>query len=163
MPDVVTTTPPSPPFPLHVHNLVTDSPLFFSIRLQKPRSNLTTLTKFVPYFLSAISALQNPSPNLRLDVIGVVENVEEKAHSKNVVFDLKDLRYKLEIQVTDGKKVANFMLWDQDCMNLIGVSAADLRKKMIKHGEDDPKCFPEDLDVILGCTWAFKVKLQGKN
>jgi len=34
--------------------------------------------------------------------------------------------------VTDGKKVANFMLWDQDCMNLIGVSAADLRKKMIK-------------------------------
>ena len=41
-------------------------------------------------------------------------------------------RYKLEIQVTDGKKVANFMLWDQDCMNLIGVSATDLRKKMIK-------------------------------
>jgi len=24
------------------------------------------------------------------------------------------------------------MLWDQDCMNLIGVSATDLRKKMIK-------------------------------
>ena len=89
------------------------------------------------------------------------------------------------------------MLWDQDCMNLIGVSATDLRKKMIKveemvniynltyftkkiivnnlvifyfvvlvlyqDGEDDPKCFPEDLDVILGCTWAFKVKLQEKN
>ncbi|XP_027905891.1 replication protein A 70 kDa DNA-binding subunit C-like [Vigna unguiculata] len=77
--------------------------------------------------------------------------------------DSPRIRYKLEIQVTDGKKVANFMLWDQDCMNLIGVSAADLRKKMINHGEDDPKCFPEDLDVILGCTWAFKVKLQGKN
>jgi len=27
-----------------------------------------------------------------LDVIGVVDNVEEKVHSKNVVFDLKDLR-----------------------------------------------------------------------
>ena len=27
-----------------------------------------------------------------LDVIGVLDNVEEKGHSKNVVFDLKDLR-----------------------------------------------------------------------
>jgi len=26
-----------------------------------------------------------------LDVIGVLDNVEEKGHSKNVVFDLKDL------------------------------------------------------------------------
>jgi len=24
-------------------------------------------------------------------------------------------------------------------------------------------CFPEDLDVLLGCTLAFKVKLQGNN
>ena len=50
----------------------------------------------------------------------------------NVNCNINFCRYKLEIQVTDGKKVANFMLWDQDCMNLIGVSAADLRKKMIK-------------------------------
>jgi len=28
-----------------------------------------------------------------LDVIGVVDNVEEKPSAKNVVFDLKDLRY----------------------------------------------------------------------
>ncbi|XP_027922729.1 uncharacterized protein LOC114180624 [Vigna unguiculata] len=56
--------------------------------------------------------------------------------------DSPRIRYKLEIQVTDGKKVANFMLWDQDCKNLISVYAADLRKKMIK---------------------AFKVKLQEKN
>ncbi|QCD82701.1 uncharacterized protein LOC114174924 [Vigna unguiculata] len=73
------------------------------------------------------------------------------------------MRYKLEIQVTDGKKVANFMLWDQDCINLIGVSTGDLRKKMIKDGEEDPKCFPKDLDVLLGCTLAFKVKPQGNN
>ena len=50
----------------------------------------------------------------------------------NVNCNINFCRYKLEIQVTDGKKVANFMLWDQDCMNLIGVSAANLRKKMIK-------------------------------
>ena len=30
-------------------------------------------------------------------------------------------------------------------------------------GEEDPKCFPQDLDVLLGCTLAFKVKPQGNN
>ncbi|QCD93263.1 hypothetical protein DEO72_LG5g1335 [Vigna unguiculata] len=34
---------------------------------------------------------------------------------------------------------------------------------MIEDGEDDPKCFPEDLDVMLGCTLAFKVRVQPKN
>ncbi|QCD81888.1 hypothetical protein DEO72_LG2g2218 [Vigna unguiculata] len=35
--------------------------------------------------------------------------------------------------------------------------------KMIEDGEDDLKCFPEDLDVMLGCTLAFKVRVQPKN
>jgi len=30
-------------------------------------------------------------------------------------------------------------------------------------GEDDPKCFPDDLDVMLGCTLAFKVRTQPRN
>ena len=30
-------------------------------------------------------------------------------------------------------------------------------------GEDDPKCFPEDLDALLGCTLAFKVRVQPSN
>ncbi|QCE03288.1 hypothetical protein DEO72_LG8g1312 [Vigna unguiculata] len=32
-----------------------------------------------------------------------------------------------------------------------------------KDGEDDPKCFSEDIDVMLGCTLAFKVRVQPKN
>ncbi|QCE14779.1 hypothetical protein DEO72_LG11g1785 [Vigna unguiculata] len=43
------------------------------------------------------------------------------------------------------------------------MSAANLRKSMIEVGEDDPKCFPNDLDVILGCTLAFKVKVQSRS
>ncbi|XP_027906324.1 uncharacterized protein LOC114165898 isoform X3 [Vigna unguiculata] len=66
------------------------------------------------------------------------------------------IRYKLELQVCDGDSYANFVMWDQDCTNLIGVSAVELMNKMIEDGEDDPKCFPEDLDVMLGCTLAFK-------
>ena len=30
-------------------------------------------------------------------------------------------------------------------------------------GEDDPKCFSEDLDVLLGCPLAFKVRVQPNN
>ncbi|QCE06884.1 hypothetical protein DEO72_LG9g1898 [Vigna unguiculata] len=28
---------------------------------------------------------------------------------------------------------------------------------------NDPKCFPDDLDVMLGCTLAFKVRTQPRN
>ncbi|XP_027934096.1 uncharacterized protein LOC114189664 [Vigna unguiculata] len=31
---------------------------------------------------------------------------------------------------------------------------------MIEAGEDDPLCFPDALDVMLGCTFAFKVRTQ---
>jgi len=41
-------------------------------------------------------------------------------------------KYKLEIQVSDGKSFGNFVLWDQDCYNLIGISDIDLTSKMIK-------------------------------
>ncbi|QCD99149.1 hypothetical protein DEO72_LG7g430 [Vigna unguiculata] len=42
-------------------------------------------------------------------------------------------------------------------------SALELMNKMIEDGEDDPKCFPEDLDALLGCTLAFKVRVQPSN
>jgi len=29
--------------------------------------------------------------------------------------------------------------------------------------EDDPKCFPDDLDAMLGCTISFKVWTQPRN
>ncbi|QCE00530.1 hypothetical protein DEO72_LG7g1820 [Vigna unguiculata] len=75
-----------------------------------------------------------------------VDNMRCNPQSKNVVFHIRDLSY------------ANFIIWDQDCTNLIGVSAVELMNKMIEDEEDDPKCFPEDLDVLLGCTLAFKIK-----
>jgi len=35
------------------------------------------------------------------------------------------------VQVADESGFRNFMLWDQDCTDLIGISTVDLRKKMI--------------------------------
>ncbi|QCD81958.1 hypothetical protein DEO72_LG2g2290 [Vigna unguiculata] len=84
------------------------------------------------------------------DVIGVVDNVEEKPSSKNVVFDLKDLSYWRESRETPYPAII----------------LTQAKIKVVSgfiDGEEDPMCFPEDLDVLLGCTLAFKVKPQGNN
>ena len=42
-------------------------------------------------------------------------------------------RYKLQLQVYDDAfNYANFVVWDQECRNIIGISAEELQKKMIK-------------------------------
>lgn len=40
-------------------------------------------------------------------------------------------RYRLEIMLTNKNKLANFIFWDCDCTDFIGMSAVDLRKLMI--------------------------------
>ncbi|QCD83099.1 Nucleic acid-binding [Vigna unguiculata] len=73
-------------------------------------------------------------------------------------------KYKLQLQVCDDAfNYANFVVWDQERRNVIGISVEELQKEMIKVGEDDPKCFLDDLDVMLGCTLAFKVRTQPRN
>ncbi|XP_027915742.1 uncharacterized protein LOC114175174 [Vigna unguiculata] len=59
-------------------------------------------------------------------------------------------KYKLQLQVCDDAfNYANFVVWDQERRNVIGISVEELQKEMIKVGEDDPKCFLDDLDVML--------------
>ncbi|WVY95059.1 hypothetical protein V8G54_034147 [Vigna mungo] len=72
--------------------------------------------------------------------------------------EMKELlkQYKLDIQVCCGNDVANFILWDQECTNIIGKSVVELMEAT----EDDPKIFPKDLDVLLGVELAFKVRVQ---
>ncbi|XP_027927634.1 uncharacterized protein LOC114184525 [Vigna unguiculata] len=78
-----------------------------------------------------------------------------------VDFKKRMKEYRLQVQVCDdSNNYANFVVWDQECSNIIGLSAADLQKQMIEAGEDDPLCFPDALDVMLGCTFAFKVRTQ---
>ncbi|QCE04199.1 hypothetical protein DEO72_LG8g2232 [Vigna unguiculata] len=96
--------------------------------------------------------------------------------SKNVVFHIRDM----------SSAVIGCTLWDSyyfkfmsnwrgepDSYLLVVLltqakikpcSALELMNKMIEvDGEDDPKCFPEDLDALLGCTLAFKVRVQPSN
>ncbi|XP_045822082.1 uncharacterized protein LOC123914966 [Trifolium pratense] len=69
-------------------------------------------------------------------------------------------RYKVVIQVESEEHKADFVFWDSECHGIIGTTAEELREKMKKVGEDDPKIYPIDLDKLLNLEFAYKVKYQ---
>lgn len=63
--------------------------------------------------------------------------------------------------VVHNKQASNFVLWDRECVELIGESAEELNKLKIEDGGDDKlNLFPKALDNLLGYTLAFKVRVQ---
>ncbi|CAH9132523.1 unnamed protein product, partial [Cuscuta epithymum] len=58
------------------------------------------------------------------------------------------------------KDCVKIVLWDQECIQLLGKTANELRNQMIEEGEDDPLSYPETLDDLLGRTLAFRIKMQ---
>ncbi|CAJ2638265.1 unnamed protein product [Trifolium pratense] len=75
---------------------------------------------------------------------------------------LLTIRYKLDVEVGDGHVKATFVLWDRECEQLIGKSAAVLRAEMLEAGITDPLDYPKDIDLIAEKNLAIKVKLQPK-
>lgn len=71
-------------------------------------------------------------------------------------------RYRVEVMVSDKKECGNFVFWDRDCIQIIGMSVAELREIMVQTDEGGPKHFPDHLDKMLGLTVALKSKFQAK-
>ncbi|KAK2376999.1 replication protein A 70 kDa DNA-binding subunit B [Trifolium repens] len=46
---------------------------------------------------------------------------------------------------------------DNTCIELLGVTAGELQKNMLKDGIDDPLDYPDDLNEMMGRTFAFRV------
>ncbi|XP_019427197.1 PREDICTED: uncharacterized protein LOC109335518 [Lupinus angustifolius] len=69
-------------------------------------------------------------------------------------------RYKLDIKVVHEHGNGRFVFWDRQCVDIIGVSACELRSQMLAKGEDDPKTFPLTLDMLLAQIMALRVKVQ---
>ncbi|XP_019455180.1 PREDICTED: uncharacterized protein LOC109356309 [Lupinus angustifolius] len=69
-------------------------------------------------------------------------------------------RYKLDIKVIHQNGSGRFVFWDRQCAEIIGISACELRNQMVAEGEDDPKAFPLNLDMLLARTVALRVKVQ---
>ncbi|KAI5428665.1 hypothetical protein KIW84_033604 [Lathyrus oleraceus] len=67
-------------------------------------------------------------------------------------------RYKVQIYVRDGDAKYHFVFWDNDCANIIGKIAEDMRKSMLEDGEDDPMVYPDELNSLLNQKMTFIVK-----
>ncbi|KAK2394376.1 replication protein A 70 kDa DNA-binding subunit B [Trifolium repens] len=71
-----------------------------------------------------------------------------------------NLRYKLEFEVDYEGTTAKIVLWDQQCNELLGKTAAELQLIMIEAGVTNPLEYPLCVDNICGRTFALRVKWQ---
>ncbi|KAH1249166.1 hypothetical protein GmHk_05G012588 [Glycine max] len=72
------------------------------------------------------------------------------------------LRYRVEIMVTQNNESSKFLLWDRECVELIGETADDVNRVKIEDGDLDLNASPQALDKFLGHVLAFKVRIQSK-
>ncbi|KAI5395846.1 hypothetical protein KIW84_062146 [Lathyrus oleraceus] len=89
-----------------------------------------------------------------------IKNINDSKDLWKIVVRVKDLWYKLEVHIVDGKHIAKFIFWDSDCAKLIGKSVINLKTELVKAGEDDPLEFPYPLDSILNKELAIRVVYQ---
>ncbi|WJX28421.1 hypothetical protein P8452_17141 [Trifolium repens] len=71
-----------------------------------------------------------------------------------------NLRYKLEFEVDYEGTTAKIVLWDQQCNELLGKTAAELQLIMIEAGVNNPLEYPLCVDTICGRTFALRIKWQ---
>ncbi|GAU17227.1 hypothetical protein TSUD_324300 [Trifolium subterraneum] len=70
------------------------------------------------------------------------------------------IKYKLDVEVYDGKDTAKFVFWDNTMEELLGMTAATLLQKEIEKGLGDPHDYPLCIDDIMERRFAFRVKWQ---
>lgn len=61
--------------------------------------------------------------------------------------------------VYDGDK-SDFVFWDKECRQILGVTADTLRKTMQEVGEDDPLIYPKHLTIYLALSWRCVLSIS---
>ncbi|XP_061356029.1 uncharacterized protein LOC133300489 [Gastrolobium bilobum] len=70
--------------------------------------------------------------------------------------------FSVQVRVVDNTDSASFVLFDRDCLSLLGVSAAELREQHFKRGAD-LEHYPEELNVLKDRSMLFKVNVKISN
>ncbi|WJX14832.1 hypothetical protein P8452_05041 [Trifolium repens] len=70
------------------------------------------------------------------------------------------IKYKLDVEVTDGQDTAKFVFWDSSLDQIVGLTAAALVEKQKKDGLVGPHEYPDMLEDLMNRTFAFRVKWQ---
>ncbi|XP_019160466.1 PREDICTED: uncharacterized protein LOC109157038 [Ipomoea nil] len=66
------------------------------------------------------------------------------------------LRYRVKVRVVDLDGNAPFLLWDRECLDLIGISADDLKDTHTKGRNDLPK----ELETLIGLNLLFRIAVR---
>ncbi|KAI5438086.1 hypothetical protein KIW84_023995 [Lathyrus oleraceus] len=96
---------------------------------------------------------------VRIRGMWFVKSVSNKEHLEMI---LVDARYKLEVLGVDGKFREIFVLWNNDCVKLMGKFVLKLKRQLIEAGEYNPFEFPYPLDAILKKELTIRVFFQPK-
>ncbi|XP_061350487.1 uncharacterized protein LOC133295664, partial [Gastrolobium bilobum] len=93
----------------------------------------------------------------------VYENFE-KWYCKNCQKHWEDYypRFSVQVRVVDNTDSASFILFDRDCVFLLGMGAAELRELHFKRGADLDQ-FPNELNVLNEKSMLFKINVKQKD
>ncbi|XP_061345972.1 uncharacterized protein LOC133291689 [Gastrolobium bilobum] len=88
----------------------------------------------------------------------------EKWYCKNCQKHWEDYypRFSVQVRVVDNTDSASFILFDCDCVSLLGMSAAELRELHFKRGADLDQ-FPNELNVLNEKSMLFKINVKQKD
>ncbi|XP_061355220.1 uncharacterized protein LOC133299753 [Gastrolobium bilobum] len=71
-------------------------------------------------------------------------------------------RFSVQVRVVDNTDSASFILFDRDCVTLLGMSASDLRELQYKRGAD-LEHYPKEFDVLIDKSMLFKINVRKNN
>ncbi|XP_061357364.1 uncharacterized protein LOC133301705 [Gastrolobium bilobum] len=88
----------------------------------------------------------------------------EKWYCKNCQKHWEDYypRFSVQVRVVDNTDSAAFLLFDRDCVSLLGMSAGELRELHFKRCADLDQ-FPEELNVLNEKSMLFKINVKQKD
>ncbi|XP_061371647.1 uncharacterized protein LOC133314222 [Gastrolobium bilobum] len=71
-------------------------------------------------------------------------------------------KFSVQVRVVDNTYFASFLLFDRDCMSLLGMSVGEVRELHFKRGADLDQ-FPEELNVLNEKSMLFKINVKQKD
>ncbi|XP_061354913.1 uncharacterized protein LOC133299465 [Gastrolobium bilobum] len=71
-------------------------------------------------------------------------------------------RFSVQVRVVDNTDSASFLLFDRDCVSLLGMSPGELRELHFKRGSDLDQ-FPEELNVLNEKSMLFRINVKQKD
>ncbi|KAK2444080.1 hypothetical protein QL285_015134 [Trifolium repens] len=70
------------------------------------------------------------------------------------------IKYKIDVDVTDGNDTAKFVLWDNTLDELLGITASSLLEKQRVRGLDNSAEYPKKLDDLMDKKFAIRSSLK---